>query len=80
MDNLTRLETGLISHPDDEMLQEQKRQLWAKASDQDLRDWTSLQLHLTQDPEAEMTAGFDEILLEAEQLRADALSGAMKTE
>lgn len=75
MDNLTRLETALVSRPEDPELQEQKRRLWANATDRDLRDWAGLQTRLTQDPDAEITAGFDEILQEAERLRAQARNG-----
>ena len=78
LNELTRVETGLISNPSNTELRERERALWAGATDDDLRAWTSLLLRLTQDPTSQITTGFDDILKEAEQLRARAREGEPK--
>lgn len=80
LDELTRIETGLAANPSDLGLKERRRALWARATEGDLRDWSNLQLRLTQDPDLEMTAGFAEIFKEAKQLRAEALAGEPEVE
>jgi len=80
LDELTRIETGLINTPSDENLQARRRALWSGATDQDLRAWTSVLPRLTQDPTSQITAEFGEILKEAEQLRAQAREDELKGE